>query len=169
VIGVFLLALVSLERLAELFWARANTARLLARGGHEVGAAHYPAIVALHFFWLFGLWIFAWGRPVEPLWLAVFFTLEALRVWTLVTLGRRWTTRIIIVPNETLVREGPYRFIAHPNYVVVIGEIAVLPLCFGLWAYAFVFTLLNAAVLYVRITAENEALTVTASKAKQSS
>jgi methyltransferase len=169
VIGVFLLVLVSLERLAELFWARANTARLLARGGHEVGAAHYPAIVALHFFWLLGLWIFAWGRPVEPLWLAVFLALEALRIWVLVTLGRRWTTRIIVVPGETLVREGPYRFIAHPNYVVVIGEIAVLPLCFGLWAYALVFTLLNAVVLYVRIRTENAALSGIASEAEQSS
>jgi methyltransferase len=81
-----------------------------------------------------------------------------LRIWTLAILGRRWTTRIVVVPNAPLVRRGPYRFMAHPNYAIVAGEIAVLPLCLGMPWYAGVFTLLNAAVLVVRIRAEDAAL-----------
>ena len=81
-----------------------------------------------------------------------------MRAWVLITLGPRWTTRIIVLPGERLVSGGPYRFINHPNYWVVIGEIAVLPLVFGLWKIALVFTLLNAAVLTVRIREENRAL-----------
>jgi len=76
----------------------------------------------------------------------------------LASIGTRWTTRIIAVPGETLVRRGPYRFIPHPNYAVVVGEIAVLPLVFGLWAYALVFSVLNASVLWIRIRAERRAL-----------
>jgi len=91
-------------------------------------------------------------------WLGVFVLLQAMRVWALATLGRRWTTRIIAVPGETLVRRGPYRFLNHPNYAVVVGEIAVLPLVFGLWQYALVFSILNAAVLTTRIQAEDRAL-----------
>ena len=84
--------------------------------------------------------------------------LQAGRVWILATLGSRWTTRIVVVPGETLVARGPYRFIKHPNYAVVVGEIAVLPMVFGLPAVALAFTLVNAAVLFVRIRAENRAL-----------
>ena len=84
--------------------------------------------------------------------------LEALRVWTLASRGARWTTRILIVPGEPLVRRGPYRFLSHPNYLVVVGEIAVLPLVFGLGAYALVFSVLNAAVLWHRVRVEQAAL-----------
>ncbi|HET6970220.1 MAG TPA: isoprenylcysteine carboxylmethyltransferase family protein, partial [Phenylobacterium sp.] len=129
-----------------------------AAGGVEHGAVHYPLIVALHAAWLAGLWLLALPRPIAWPWLAAYLVLQGLRAWTLVSIGRRWTTRIIAVPGETLVRRGPYRFIAHPNYLVVVGEIAVLPLVFDLWAYAAVFSLLNAAVLAVRLRAETEAL-----------
>lgn len=156
--AVFLLAFVTLQRLSELVVARRNTRRLLAEGAREVAPEHYPLIVALHALWLIGLWVFAYDEPIDPLWLGVYALLQVLRGWTLGSLGRRWTTRILVVPGETLVRRGPYRFLPHPNYLVVAGEIAVLPLTLGLELYALIFTLLNAAVLTIRIRAENRAL-----------
>lgn len=153
-----LLALVTVGRLGELWLAQRNTAALLARGAVEIATGHYPLIVALHTAWLVALWVYGAGQPVGPLWLAVFLGLQAARVWVLTTLGNRWTTRIIVIPGERLVVKGPYRFVNHPNYLVVIGEIAVLPLCLGLPWVALVFTVLNAAVLTVRIQAENAGL-----------
>jgi methyltransferase len=158
IISIVILGLVTTQRLGELVVARRNTRRLLAEGGVERGAAHYPLMVGLHGAWLAGLWWLAWDRPANLAWLGVYALLEVMRVWVLASIGRRWTTRIIVVPGETLVRKGPYRFISHPNYVVVAGEIAVLPLVFGLTAYAVVFSLLNASMLWLRIRAENEAL-----------
>ncbi len=153
-----LLAFVTFERLAELVHARRNTRRLIAEGAREVAPGHYPLIVLLHAAWLGGLWLFAWNRPLDIAWLSVFILLQAMRLWVLATLGRRWTTRIIVVPDEKLVSSGPYRFMSHPNYAVVTGEIAVLPLVFGMPLYALVFSLLNALVLSLRISAENRAL-----------
>jgi len=157
-LSIAILALVTAQRLAELAIAQRNTRRLLAAGGVERGAGHYPLMVGLHAAWLAGLWLLAWGRPANLAWLAVYLLLEVLRVWVLMSIGRRWTTRIIVVPGEALVRKGPYRFIPHPNYAVVVGEIAVLPLVFGLTAYALVFSLLNASLLWVRIRTESAAL-----------
>lgn len=156
--GIVILALVTLERLLELWLAKRNTRRLLARGAREHGQRHYPLIVALHAFWLASLWWLAPPRPVDGFWLALFVLIELGRVWVLITLGPRWTTRIIVLPDAPLVRRGPYRFLNHPNYWVVIGEIAVLPLVFGLWRIALAFTLLNAAILAVRIREESRAL-----------
>jgi methyltransferase len=155
---VLILVLVTLQRLGELWLSNRNTRRLLAQGGHEVGAAHYPFIVAVHVLWLAALWWFAPGRPIDGFWLAMFVLVELARIWVLASLGARWTTRIIVVPEAPLVRRGPYRFVAHPNYVVVVAEIAVLPLVWGLWQVALIFSALNAAVLYVRIRRENDAL-----------
>ena len=152
------LLLVSLQRGGELVLARRNTRRLMARGAIEVAPGHYPAIVAVHGLWLLTLWILGWHAVVQLGWLALFCVLQALRVWVIATLGPRWTTRIIIPPGEALVRAGPYRWISHPNYVVVAGEIVVLPLALGLPLVAAVFAALNAAVLFVRIRAENRAL-----------
>lgn len=157
ILSITLLALVTAQRLGELVLARRNTARLVAMGGVEHGAGHYPFIVALHSAWLAGLWIIAWDQPVQPLWLAAYLVLQAMRAWTVLSLGRRWTTRIITVPGEAPVRRGPYRFLPHPNYLVVIAEIAVLPLVFGAWSYALAFSALNAAVLAVRLRAETAA------------
>jgi methyltransferase len=156
--SVAVLAFVTAERIAELLLARRNTVRLLARGATECASAHYPLIVLLHLAWLAGLWWLARDRPIEPVWLAVFALLQVLRVWVLVTLGERWTTRIVVLPNASLVKTGPYRFLNHPNYVVVVGEIAVLPLVFGLPWYALAFSILNGIVLGIRISAENAAL-----------
>ena len=153
-----ILALVTLQRLLELWLSNRNTKGLLARGAKEVGARHYPFVVLVHVMWLAALWWVARDRPVNGFWLAIYVLLQVARVWVLATLGPRWTTRIIVVPDEPLVRRGPYRFVNHPNYVVVAGEIAVLPLVFGFWDLALIFTLLNAAVLNIRIREENRAL-----------
>jgi len=158
VFNIVILALVTIERLGELGLAHRNTKRLLAEGAHEHAAGHYPLIVALHASWLATLWWLAPAQPIQPLWLALFLLIEIGRLWVLATLGERWTTRIIVIPNAPLVRRGPYRFIDHPNYAVVIAEILVLPLVFGLWRTALIFALLNAAILTVRIRAENTAL-----------
>ncbi|WEA60678.1 isoprenylcysteine carboxylmethyltransferase family protein [Rhizobium sp. BJ04] len=156
--SIALLAFVTLQRLGELVLARRNTTALLARGAREVAPEHYPVMVALHAGWILGLWLLAPGRPVELLWFVVFMGLQALRLWVLATLKDRWTTRIIILPGAPLVRSGPYRLLRHPNYAIVVGEIAVLPLAFGLPFYAIVFSLLNALVLLIRVKAENAAL-----------
>ena len=156
--AALLLALVTAERLGELWLARRNTTALIAGGAVEHAPGHYPLIVLLHTAWLAGLWLLAWSAPINMLWLGIFLILQILRVWTLGTLGPRWTTRIIVQPGEPLVARGPYKWISHPNYVVVIGEIAVLPLCLGLPWYALAFSLANAAVLTIRIRAENAAL-----------
>jgi methyltransferase len=155
---VVILALVTAQRIGELWLSNRNTRRLLARGAYEVAPGHYPLLVAVHVLWLAALWVLAPGRPVRPLWLAAFVLLEICRIWVIASLGDRWTTRIIILPGAALVRRGPYRFVNHPNYWVVGGEIAVLPLMFGFWDMALLFSALNAAVLSVRIREENKAL-----------
>jgi methyltransferase len=156
--SIIILALVTAQRLGELVLARRNTSRLMARGAVEIGKSHYPFIVALHTVWLLTIWIFAWDEPVRLAWLILFCFLQTLRVWVLATLGERWTTRIIVLPGADLVKAGPYRLISHPNYIVVCGEIAALPLVFGLTWVAILFSCLNAIILAVRITTENRAL-----------
>jgi methyltransferase len=156
--ALILLSFVTLQRGAELVVARRNTTRLLAAGAIEAAPAHYPLIVGLHAAWLLGLWILAFDAQLRLAWLLPFGLLQLLRIWVIASLGGRWTTRIIVTPGTALVRRGPYRVFAHPNYVVVAGEIAVLPLVFGLPWYALAFSLANAAVLAIRIKAENAAL-----------
>ncbi len=156
--AILILGFVTLQRLGELVLSNRNTARLKASGAREVGREHYPYMVALHALWLAGLWWLAPGRPVSLALLVVYALLQVLRVWVIGSLGRRWTTRIIVLPDAPLVQRGPYRFLSHPNYVVVAGEIAVLPLMFGLIWFAVLFSVLNAVILYVRIRTENAAL-----------
>lgn len=155
-IGV--LGFVTAERVVELLLARRNTRRLLKQGGREAGAAHYPLIVVLHAAWLGGLWLLAWDRPMHLVWLGLFAAVQILRCWVVLTLGERWTTRIIVLPGARLVKRGPYRFLSHPNYVIVIAEIGILPLVFGLPWFALAFSMLNVFVLSIRVTAENAAL-----------
>ena len=152
------LALVTAQRLGELWLAERNTRRLLARGAHEVGRGHYPFMVAVHAGWLIVLWLLGPGPPLHIVPLVIYLLLQAGRVWVIATLGERWTTRIIVLPGEPLVRRGPYRWLAHPNYLIVVAEIAVLPLVFGLPVVAAFFSALNAIVLWVRIREENQAL-----------
>jgi methyltransferase len=156
--GALLVGFVTLQRLVELVLARRNTQRLLAEGGVEYGRAHYPVLVALHAAWLGGLWWLGRTQPVDPLFLGAFVLVQAGRIWVIATLGRRWTTRIIVLPRAPLVASGPYRWLKHPNYWVVALEIAVVPLALGLPVFAAVFTVLNALMLYHRIRAENAAL-----------
>lgn len=153
-----LLLLVTLQRLSELVLARYNTRALMARGGVEVGAAHYPLIVVLHTAWLIALWVFGRNNQVQLAALAAFVALQLVRLWVLSSLGARWTTRIIILPGEPLIASGPYRYFAHPNYAVVVGEIALLPLALDLPLLALIFTALNGAVLAIRIRSESRAL-----------
>jgi len=153
-----IMAFVTLQRLSELVIAKRNTARLMDAGAREVGGEHYPVMVAMHSAWLAALWFTVGGRPISLPLLAIFAVLQLLRVWVLATLGPRWTTRIIVTPDAPLVKRGPFRFVRHPNYMVVTAEIAVLPLTFGLVGIALLFTVLNAAMLTVRIRAENRAL-----------
>ena len=156
---VLLLGAVTAERLAELWLARRNTALLIAQGAREFAPGHYPAIVVLHALWLASLWLFGWAHPLNSIWLVIFLVLQVLRAWILMTLGRRWTTRIVVLPGAPLLSNGPYRFLSHPNYFVV-GEIAILPLCLGLPLVAAVFSIANAVILTIRVRAENAALGV---------
>lgn len=156
--AVVILALVTAQRLAELWLSNRNTRRLLDQDAVEHGRSHYALIVALHIIWLAALWWWAPGRPIHWWFLGLFVLLQVGRLWVIATLGPRWTTRIIVPPDAPLVLRGPYRFVDHPNYVIVALEIAVLPLVFGLVELALVFSLLNAAILWIRIRAEDSAL-----------
>jgi methyltransferase len=153
------IALVVAQRLIELVYAEYNTRALKARGAVEIGRAHYPLIVLLHTAWLVAVALLM-PADVHVNWIliGVFAVLQGLRIWVLATLGPYWTTRIITLPGAPLVRKGPYRFVRHPNYLVVSAEILVLPLAFGEWWVAAVFTVLNAAVLAWRIRQEERAL-----------
>ncbi|MBV8491339.1 MAG: hypothetical protein JO199_12485 [Candidatus Eremiobacteraeota bacterium] len=153
------LVLVVVQRIAELIYARRNTAALLARGGIEEGGSHYPLFVVLHAAWIVCMAAFIPPSTVPNWWLlALYALLQVARLWVVASLGPYWTTRVITLPSEPLVRKGPYRFLRHPNYVVVMLEIVVLPLAFGaLWIAVF-FAVLNAALLSWRIRIENAAL-----------
>jgi methyltransferase len=156
--GAALLAYLTVQRVVELWWARENETRLFAQGGVQYGKAHLPLMILLHAAWMLGLWILGYDRPINLFYFALFVLLQMARFWVLFTLGRRWTIRIIVIPGERLIARGPYRYFRHPNYAVVTGEMAVVPLALGLPIYALVFTVLNAIVLAIRIPGENAAL-----------
>ena len=160
-IAWIILGAVLTQRLSELVYARANTRRLLAKGGQEFGARHYPLFTILHGAWLvaLALWLAFVGleNVIWPL-VVLYGALQLFRVWILIRLGQRWTTRVIILPDAPLVRAGPYRFCSHPNYWLVCAEIAVLPIIFNAWPLALAFSLLNGALLLHRIRIENDAL-----------
>jgi methyltransferase len=153
------IAFVVAQRLAELGYAQCNTRALLAKGAVEIGRAHYPLFVALHAAWLLAIVLALPRNPIVN-WLpfAGYIALELLRVWTMISLGPYWTTRIITLTGAPLVRRGPYRLVSHPNYLIVIGEIALLPLVFGELYVAALFSVLNAALLFWRIREEEKAL-----------
>jgi methyltransferase len=153
-----ILAFVTLQRIAELWLSARNTARLRAQGAIEAGQGHYPIMIALHSAWLAGLWIFAWREPANWWLVAAYLVLQPIRFWVIASLGERWTTRILVIPGEPLVRAGPYRFLRHPNYIVVIIEVALLPIAFGLFVFAIIFSVANAVLLAWRIRVEERAL-----------
>ena len=156
-----IVGLVAAQRLVELGIASRNTKWLLTHGGQEVGRRHYPLFVVLHTGWLLAVLVFIEAdAPINPWWLTLFLLLQTGRIWVMMSLGRFWTTRLITLPDAPLVSRGPYRFCRHPNYVIVVGEFAALPLAFGAWELALIFSLLNGALLVHRVKVENSALQV---------
>ena len=154
------IVLVAAQRLLELVLSRRNERLLRARGAVERGREHYPFMVGLHVFWLAST--FLEGRARNPrlhrLPLISFLVVQPLRYWAILSLGEHWNTRILVVPGEKLVGKGPYKYLSHPNYVVVATEILTLPLVFGARFTALVFSVLNAILLAVRIKEEERAL-----------
>ena len=165
--GAWLVGFLLVQRLAELALARRNTAALRAAGAVEFGAGHYPIMVMLHAAWWLALAWFGYDRPVHLEWLALFVLLQAGRVWVIASLGRRWTTRILVLPGTPPVIGGPYRWARHPNYLIVVLEIAVVPLALGLPSVALIFSVANAALLAWRIRLENRALAWSAGSGRQ--
>lgn len=156
---LLLALLTGAQRLAELAISAANARRLRAAGAVELGAGHYPLIVGLQVAWLLCLGLAVPpGADLDPWWLALYLLLQTGRLWVIATLGRYWTTRVFDLPEVPLVRRGPYRFCRHPNYVVVLGEVVVLPLVVGAWWIALVFGLLQALLLLWRIRVEERGL-----------
>jgi methyltransferase len=154
-----ILVAVAIQRIAELIYSARNGRSLKARGAVEVGAGHYPILVGVHVAWFLAIWAgLDSGTVIQPVWLAVFLLLQLGRAWVLITLGGYWTTRLFHLEGAPLVRRGPYRLLRHPNYLIVAGEIAALPLAFGLWRTAVLFSLLNGAVLLWRMRIENRFL-----------
>jgi len=156
--AVLFLGYIISQRLIELVIARRNETALRAEGAVEHFPRHYPVIVAVHSGWIAAMLGFGHDQPVILGWLAVYAVLQGLRVWILTSIGRRWTTRILTVPGETLIARGAYSLIPHPNYLLVIAEILVAPLVLGLWEVAAIFSALNAAILVIRVSAEERAL-----------
>ncbi len=155
--------LVALQRLLELALSRRNERLLRARGAVERGRGHYPLIVAMHALWLLSTFVEGALRGPEfpsywPVPLTLFLLVQPLRYWAILSLGENWNTKILVVPGTKPVRRGPYRYLNHPNYVVVIVEILSFPLIFGAWVTALVFSILNTVLLSVRIREENRAL-----------
>ena len=157
-INFTILALVTLQRLVELYIAQRNTKRLLANGGIEVSSGHYPLIVLFHAIWLGGLWYMVWGEVVSWPWAIAYLVLQTARGWIIAALGSRWTTRIIVVPGEALSHAGPYKYFRHPNYMIVAAEIFILPLVFHMWWFAIIFGCINLGLLFWRIREEERAL-----------
>jgi methyltransferase len=159
-----LILAVGFERLAELIVAKRNARWAFAHGGKEFGHDHYPVMVTLHTALLLGCLVEPWAlhRPFIP-WLgwpmlAVAVLSQVLRWWCITTLGPRWNTRVIVLPEAPLVQRGPYRWLHHPNYVAVVAEGFALPLVHTAWITAAVFTIANAILLSVRMRVENSAL-----------
>lgn len=152
------IALVALQRLSEVVYDRRNTRALLARGGREAGAGHYPVMVLLHTAWLVAMAVLVQPNPPLRLgWLALFALCQVLRVWCVVSLGPYWTTRIIVLDGARPVTRGPYRYLRHPNYLIVAFEVPALPLALSLPWVALVFGVLNLLLLAHRVRVENAA------------
>lgn len=160
---LIIISIVIIQRLIELFVAKRNEKWMLSQGAFEAGAKHYPVMVSMHiaFFVSLLLEVTVFVRPLSPIWLfflIIFILAQAFRVWCLYSLGKFWNTKIIILPGANVIQKGPYRFMRHPNYVIVAIELLVLPLLFSAYFTAVIFTLLNIGMLSVRIPAEEKAL-----------
>lgn len=158
-----IISIIVLQRLIELFVARRNEKWMRSQGAFEVGATHYPIMVTMHitFFIAILLEVVVLERILSPFWillLGIFLIMQTARIWCLRSLGKFWNTKIIILPGAAVVRRGPYRWVRHPNYLIVTIELLVLPLLFGAYFTAILYSLLNAWMLSVRIPAEEKAL-----------
>jgi len=151
------LGFIIVQRVSELFISNHNTKALLEKGAKEYGREHYPVMVLLHLSWIIALVILGFSQEANYFWFGIFLVLQILRVWTLASLGERWTTRIIVL-DEPLILSGPFKYFRHPNYMIVVAEIFVAPMVLGLWQIAILFSCLNAAMLFVRIRTEEKAL-----------
>ncbi|HKW13452.1 MAG TPA: isoprenylcysteine carboxylmethyltransferase family protein [Candidatus Krumholzibacteria bacterium] len=151
------------QRIGELYLSSQNLPYIRAQGGREFGRAHFPLIVAVHTLFpiVFVIELLHWHTrpgPLWPLWLALFLAAQVLRYSAIVALGKRWSTRVFVLPDVPLVKGGPYRWLRHPNYVAVVIEFIAAPMLLGAWRTALCIGVLNAAVLAVRIRCENDAL-----------
>jgi len=160
---ISIIGFVILQRIVELFIARRNENWMLSKGAYEVGAKHYPFMVAIHvsFFVSLILEVMLFEKGLSTFWwyfFILFVGLQLMRIWVITTLGKYWNTKIIVLPGANVVKKGPFLLIRHPNYVVVTSEIIVIPLLFDAYFTAVVFTLLNALILYIRIPIEEAAL-----------
>jgi methyltransferase len=157
--SLWILIAVAAQRLGELIYSNRNTKRLLAKGGAEVGKGHYPILISIHTGWIIAMAIMA-PPDNRIIWtfLGLYGVVQIGRYWVLHTLGPYWSTRVIDLPNAPLIHQGPYRWIRHPNYVVVVLEIAILPAALQLWEIAIIFSILNAGILIWRIKIENQVL-----------
>jgi methyltransferase len=154
-----ILLLLALARLLELTIAGRNTRRLMAEGAVEAGQGHYPMIVAIHLAWFASLLLLVpVARAPSWPWLAFFLLLQPLRVWIIASLGRFWTTRVVSLPGAPLIRKGAFRYIRHPNYLIVELELISLPLAFGAPLVALVFGLANALIIAWRVRIEDQLL-----------
>jgi methyltransferase len=158
--SITILSLVTLQRIVELYIVRRNTNRLLTNGAVEVGSGHYYGILVFNVIWLLGLWYLVLSQPLFIDWSVAFayLVLQAARGWIVAALGRRWTTRIIIVPGEEVTPGGTYKYVRQPHYLILAAEIFLLPMVFGLWWYSLLFGFINLGLLYFRINAEEDAL-----------
>ena len=157
--AAMILLFVAAQRGLELMYAARNTARLRQRGAVEFGRGHYPVMVVLHAAWLLSIAAGTMRDPIVRLFpLMIFAALQSLRIWVIATLGPFWTTRVLSVPGDPLVRRGPYRYMRHPNYLIVIGDIGALPLVFGQVANALIFSAINLVLIAWRVRIENAAL-----------
>ena len=160
---IIIITVVIIQRLVELMIARRNEKWMLRQGAYESGARHYPLMVMMHiaFFLSLLLEVSIGNRTLSPFWIALltlFILAQVVRIWCLASLGRFWNTKIIILPGADVVKKGPYRFIRHPNYLIVTTELLVLPLLFSAYFTAILFSLLNVWMLSVRIPVEEKAL-----------
>lgn len=160
---IVVISIVIIQRLIELIVASKNEKWMRSQGAFEVGADHYPVMVLMHtgFFVTLLLEVTALDRPLSPIWLVlltIFLIAQVMRIWCLTSLGKYWNTKILVLPGADVVKKGPYRWIRHPNYLIVTVELLTLPLLFGAYFTAILFTVLNLWMLSVRIPAEENAL-----------
>jgi methyltransferase len=152
-----ILSLVTAQRITEFIYSHRNKRLLVEKGGFEVGRLHYVLLVALHAAWLASLWWYAWDRPIHWGFVIAYLIVQLVRAWTLMALGPRWTIEIVVTPDE-VAKGGPTHFLKQPNYLVVAAEILVLPLVFGLWWLALLFSVLNGLMLYWGMRIEQKAI-----------